>query len=182
MKKTVIGAALVAAAAFATPATAQEAAPGAHPYVGVQVGYHDLGLDADDFAPLDIDDSALIYGAYLGVDFDVGTAMVIGGEANFNLGNGPIDSEYGAAARIGYRAANGTIIYVRGGYQWVNFDVQGLTGVANPPAGLDDTDGDFLVGIGADIAMGDSPARIRIGVDTVSFDTLRATAGVNFAF
>ena len=182
MKNTVTAAALVAAAAFATPAAAQDAAPGAHPYVGFQVGFHDLGVDADDFAPLDIDDNGLIYGAYVGVDFDIGTNAVIGVEGNFNLGTSAIDSEYGAAARIGYRAANGTIVYARVGYQWIDIDAEGLTGVPNLPGGLDDTDGDILVGIGADIAMGDSPARIRIGVDTVSFDTLRATAGVNFVF
>ena len=182
MKKIVIGAAVALATATAMPAAAQDTEASAHPYVGVQVGYHNLGVDEDDFAPLDVDDTGLIYGAYLGVDFNVGTGAVIGAEANFNLGNGPIDSEYGAAARIGYRTANGTVIFVRGGYQWVNLDVEGLTGVANPPAGIDDTDGDFLVGIGADIALGDSPARIRVAVDTISFDTMRATAGVNFAF
>jgi outer membrane immunogenic protein len=177
--------AAAAAAAFVMiPAAAQAqddaAAPaGAQPYVGFQVGYHDLGVDSADVAPLDVDDSAITYGGYAGVDF--GSRIVFGVEGNYNFGNGPIDSEYGVAGRIGMRAPNGTIIFARGGYQWVNLDIEGFTGVTNPPAGLDDTVDDYLVGVGADIATGGS-ARIRIAVDTISFDTVRPTLGVNFAF
>lgn len=187
MKKLTF-AALAAAAALGMAGTAQ-AQGTAHPYAGLQVGLHNLGIDEDDFAGipgLDIDDSALIYGAYVGVDVDVAQGAVVGIEGNFNLGNGPLDNEFGVAARIGHRTANGSVIYLRGGYQWLNIDPSGLTGVAITDAqftaaGGDDTTGDYLVGVGADIATG-SAARIRLGVDTISFDTLRATVGVNFAF
>jgi len=182
MKKiAMIAVALATAAGMSTAAQAQET-KSAHPYAGVQVGFHDLGIDEDAVPPLTLDDSAMIYGGYAGVDFDLGSSAIVGIEANLNLGSSAIDAEYGAAARIGYRTTNGTIIYARVGYQWVNVDVENFTGVANPPAGIDDTVDDILVGIGTDIALRDGPARIRLGVDTVSFDTIRGTAGVNFSF
>jgi opacity protein-like surface antigen len=188
MKK--ISFAAVAALAIALPGVAQAQSGGtAHPYIGAQVGMHNLGVDEDDFTGvpgLDIDDSALIYGAYAGVDFDIAQNAVIGVEANFNLGNGPIDNEFGAAARIGYRTDNGSVLYVRAGYQWINIDPSGLTGLTITDAqfdaaGGDDTGGDYLVGVGADIVVGGN-ARLRVGVDTLAFDTIRPTVGVNFAF
>lgn len=189
MKKISIAAAAALAIALPGVAQAQVATPSATPYAGVQVGLHNLGLDEDEFAGipgLEIDDSALIYGGYAGVDFNVARNAVIGVEGNFNLGNGPIDHEFGVAARVGYRTDNGSVIYVRGGYQWVNLDPSGLTGVdisdaAFEAAGGDDTGGDYLLGVGADIATG-SGLRFRVGVDTLAFDTLRPTVGVNFAF
>lgn len=189
MKKISFAAVAALAAALPGVAQAQDAAPSATPYVGVQVGLHNLGVDEDDFTGIpgiDIDDSALIYGAYAGVDFNVGRNAVVGVEGNFNLGNGPIDHEFGVAARLGYRMDSGSILYVRGGYQWVDLDPRGLTGVnisdaAFEAAGGDDSGGDFLLGVGADIATG-SAARIRVGVDTLGFDTIRPTVGVNFAF
>jgi outer membrane immunogenic protein len=189
MKKISFAAAAALAIALPGVAQAQDAAPSAHPYVGASVGLHNLGIDEDEFVGipgLDIDDSGLIYGAYAGVDVDVARNVVIGVEGNFHLGNGPIDNEFGAAARLGYRTNNGSVIYVRGGYQWLNIDPSGLTGVAVTDAqfeaaGGDDTTGDYLVGVGADIAVGGN-ARLRVGVDTLAFDTLRPTVGVNFAF
>jgi opacity protein-like surface antigen len=182
--------ALIASAAilpFAVPsvAYAQEART-AHPYVGVQVGHHDLGVDTDDLdtADFDIDDSGLIYGVYGGVDFDIGTSAVIGVEGNFNLGKGPIDTEYGVAGRIGFRAGAGTVIFARAGYQWVNLDGEGLLGIDEDiidDDDIDDTIGDYLVGVGADIAVGPS-AGIRIAVDTIAFDTLRPTIGAHIRF
>lgn len=183
MKKISFAAAAALAVALPGVAQAQDAAA-VTPYVGAQIGLHNLGIDESDYAGipgLDIDDSALIYGVYAGADFSIAPNAVIGVEGNFNLGNGPIDSEYGVAARIGYRSNNGSVFYVRGGYQWINLDPERLTGVSPLPAGIDDTGGDYLLGVGADIATG-SAARIRVGVDTLAFDTFRPTVGVNFAF
>ena len=174
---------------FALPgvAHAQEASS-AHPYVGVQVGLHNLGIDEDDVDSdgFEIDDSAMIYGVYGGVDFDLGTSAVLGVEGNFNLGNGPIDSEYGVAARVGFRAQGGTVIFARAGYQWVNLDPLGLINIDEDlfdedDFDVDDTDGDYLVGVGADIAAGSSLG-IRVAVDTISFDTLRPTVGAHLRF
>jgi hypothetical protein len=187
--------ALIASAAvlpFALPgaAFAQEAAStGAHAYLGAQVGLHDLGVDFDDLddEDFDFDDSAVIYGVYGGVDFDLGTSAIIGVEGNINMGNGPIDSEYGVAGRIGFRAGNsGSVIFARAGYQWVNVDGEGLLGIDediidDDDLDVDDTIGDYIVGIGADIAVG--PAfGIRVAVDTISFDSLRPTIGAHFRF
>ena len=174
---------------FAVPgaAYAQDAA-GSHPYLGVQVGLHDLGIDTDelDTDDFDIDDSGLIYGVYGGVDFDIGSSAVIGIEGNFNLGNGPIDSDYGVAGRVGFRAGGGTVVFARAGYQWVNVSGAGLLGIDedlidDDDLDADDTIGDYLVGVGADIAAGPSMG-IRVAVDTISFDTLRPTVGAHFRF
>jgi opacity protein-like surface antigen len=185
--------ALIASAAilpFALPgvAQAQEASSGAHPYIGVQAGLHNLGVDTDDLDEddFDIDDSAVIYGVYGGVDFDLGSSAVIGVEGNFNLGNGPIDTEYGVAGRIGVRAGTGTVIFARAGYQWVNVNAGGLLGIDedlidDDDLGVDDTIGDYLVGVGADIGVGETMG-LRVAVDTISFDTLRPTVGLHLKF
>jgi opacity protein-like surface antigen len=170
-------------------AHAQESdSPGAHTYVGVQVGHHDLGVNEDeiDTAGFDLDDNALTYGVYGGVDFDLGQSAVIGAEGNFSLGNGPIDSEYGIAGRIGVRTANGTVIFARAGYQWINVNGAGLLGVDEDLIDDDDLDvsdtiGDYLVGVGADIAVGERMG-IRVAVDTISFDTLRPSVGLHLRF
>lgn len=168
-------------------AHAQEST-GARPYIGVQAGLHDLGVSENDIdtAGFDLDDNALTYGLYGGVDFDLGKSAVIGVEGNFNLGEGPIDSEYGIAGRIGYRAKGGTVIFARAGYQWIDIDGAGLIGVDEDLIDDDDLDvsdtiGDFLVGVGADIAVGERMG-IRVAVDTVSFDTLRPSVGLHLRF
>jgi opacity protein-like surface antigen len=184
----VAGAALLA---FAIPGVAHAqigAATGAHPFAGVQVGHHDLGLDLDevDTGDFDVDDSGLIYGVYGGVDFDTGPAMVVGIEGNFNLGSGPIDSDFGIAGRVGVRAGAGTVIFARAGYQWVNVSAEGLLDldegvIDDDDLDIDDTVGDYLVGVGADFAVGGNMG-IRAAVDTIAFDSIRPTLGVHFRF
>lgn len=151
-----------------------------HPFIGAQIGHHDLGLPSDLIFPpnITLDDNGMIYGVYAGADFDIGGNFVLGAEGNFNLGNGAIDSEYGAAARFGYRTQGGTTVYGRIGYQWVDIDVIALTG--DPSAGISDTDDDLLVGVGADIALG--KAHLRLAVDTIAFDSLRPTVGLGLSF
>lgn len=167
---------LIAAALPAVPALAQAPA-GIQPYVGLSGGYHDLGSN-----PIGDDDGA-IGGVYAGVDVPVSGNFVIGVEGNFHLGTNAIDSEYGGAARLGYRFANGGLAYVRGGYQEVNFDLGNLTGIPVPPGGFDDTDGDYLVGIGGEFPLGASGrTKLRVGVDTIAFDTVRPTVGISFGF
>jgi opacity protein-like surface antigen len=179
----------VAVLPFALPGVAHaqdEAAPTTNAYIGVQAGFHDLQVDTDDIddGDFDIDDSAMIYGVYGGVDFNLGTSAVIGVEGNFNKGNGPIDTEYGVAARLGFRTSGGTIVFARAGYQWVNVDGAGLLGVDEDlvdDEDFDDTIGDYTVGVGADIAVGETVG-FRVAVDTISFDTLRPTVGLHFRF
>ncbi len=165
-----IGAIALPAAAQAQSATAQ----GPELYVGASAGIHDLGIG------LPNDDGA-IYGVVAGVDVPVGEKLFVGAEGNFHFGDGAIDKEYGVAARAGVRVGQSAKVFVRGGYQEVEFDVRHLLGV-NPPAGFDNTDGDYLVGAGVEFGLGDSPIAFRAGIDTIAFDSTRATVGVLYKF
>lgn len=163
----------VAALGLATGAQAQDAAPTVQPYIGLSGGYHSLGVSGVS------DDDGAIYGVVGGVDVPVGETLTLGVEGNYHLGTNAIDSEYGAAAKLGFPVGETSQIFVKGGYQWVNIDLGNFGGAG---LGLDDTDGDYIVGVGGEFGMGDSPARLRVGVDTIAFDTVRATAGVVFKF
>ncbi len=192
MKKFVFTS-LVAAGAMALPAAAQ-AQDTAKPdiTIGASVGMHDLGVDlgdfdADDgeFDDLNIDDTAEIYGAFAAADFPLGENLFAGVEGNFHFGSGPIESEYGVAGRLGFRTQGGSKIYARGGYQWVDLDIENLTGVSEDF--LDDNDinvsdvgGDYLVGLGVEVPV--SSVVLRANVDTIAFDTLRGTVGVGIKF
>lgn len=175
MKKTILPALALSTAAFAAPVMAQNAPATADVYAGLAVGTHDLGTAGA------ADDNGVIYGVYAGVDVPVSGPVFVGLEGNFNYGSSAIDREYGIAARIGTEISPGTKLFVRGGYQEVDLDVRRFTGVANPPAGVDDTDADYLVGAGADFAVGENLG-LRVAVDSIAFDTVRATAGVTLRF
>lgn len=168
---------LVVAGAIALPAAVQAQstdAPEVEPYVGVSAGYHDLGTGVPD-------DDGVVYGVVAGVDVPIGETLFVGAEANFHLGENAIDSEYGAAARVGVRVGEASKIYVRGGYQEVDIDLGNF--ITPAVVGLDDTDGDYLVGAGVDFGLSkDSPLRFRAAIDTIAFDSTRATVGVLFAF
>ena len=181
--------ALSAAALIAgTPALAQVADQGPPPapatsgaYVGISGGYHDL-FD-NDFGK----DGGAIFGGVVGYDItltpETPSSVVIGVEGNFHLGTGAIDSEYGAAARVGYKFPSGGVAYVRGGYQEVNFDVGKLANVDGVDDDqFDDTDGGYLVGVGGEFPLNGSAARLRVGVDTIEFDTWRPNVAVVLGF
>jgi len=185
---------LAATGAIALPAAAQAQSTDGQPEVtvGASVGLHDLGvdlgdLDADDgdFDDFNIDDSGEIYGGFVAVDFPVGESLFVGGEGNLHLGSGPIDAEYGASARLGLRTDGGSKLYVRGGYQWVDLDAANVLGLDKDvfdedDFDLDTTDGDYLVGVGAEFPVG--TLLLRANVDTIAFDTLRGTVGLGFKF
>jgi len=173
-KLAVIGAALGAITLPAAAFAQSNDDPQIEPYVGLSAGVHDLGIGLPD-------DNGGIYGVVAGVDVPVGETFFVGAEGNFHLGDGAIDSEYGIAARAGVRVGDNAKLFVRGGYQEVDFDVGNLLGV-NPPAGFDTTDGDYMVGAGVEFGLGDGPIRFRAGVDTIAFDSTRATAGVLIGF
>lgn len=184
---------LVAAGAIALPAAAQ-AQDAAKPDVtiGAQVGIHDLGIDLGDLDPdngefndLNIDDSGEIYGGFAAVDFPLGENLFAGIEGNANFGSGPIEAEYGASARLGFKTQGGSKIYARGGYQWVDLDIENLTGVSEDfldenNIQVDDVAGDYLVGLGVEVPV--SKVVLRANVDTIAFDTLRGTVGVGIKF
>lgn len=169
--------ALVALGAFALPAAAQaqsDTSTDVEPYVGVSAGYHDLGTGLPD-------DDGVVYGVVAGVDVPVGETLFVGAEGNFHFGENAIDNEYGVAARVGARIGEASKIFVRGGYQEVDIDLGNF--ITPAVVGLDDTDGDYLVGAGVDFGISkDSPFRIRAAIDTIAFDSTRATVGVLYAF
>jgi outer membrane immunogenic protein len=181
MKFTLNRAALVAAAsaiAFAAPAHAEENK--VEPYVGVQAGHHDTGTDVAIGGT--VRDSGAIFGAFAGVDVPVSGNLFVGVEGNYNIGTGAIDSEYGVNARLGVKTGFGKV-YVRGGYQEVNFDLAHVVAPLPVPAGADDTDGDYIVGIGTDINLGkESNVALRLNLDTIAFDSTRATVGFAVKF
>ncbi|MEL6528662.1 MAG: outer membrane beta-barrel protein [Pseudomonadota bacterium] len=179
---------LAAAAAFAVPsaAFAQDAGQ-PEVTIGASGGYHDLGIgdDLEDIAGPDASDSGAIFGGFVAVDVPVSSTFFVGVEGNAHIGTGAIDADYGASARLGYRAENGTKVYLRGGYQWVDVDAAELAGVDGDlfdedDLGIDTTVGDYLVGAGVDVPVGQ--VSIRGNIDTISFDTVRLTAGVGFRF
>jgi opacity protein-like surface antigen len=176
MTKVAISA-LAALTAITLPAAAQaQSSSEAKPevYIGASAGIHDLGIGLPD-------DDGGIYGVIAGVDFPIGNTFFVGAEGNFHIGDGAIDSEYGAAVRAGVRVGDNAKLFVRGGYQEVDFDLVTILG-GNPPPGADSTDGDYLVGAGVEFGLGESPIRFRAGVDTIAFDSTRATIGVLYAF
>ena len=185
MKKTIL---LAAVAAIAVPSAAQ--AQEAEVFVGVSGGYHDLAVEGeveDAFPGVEINDGSLIFGGFAGVDAPLGEQLFIGAEANFHLGTDAVDSEYGASARFGIRDAGGAKYYVRGGYQEVNLDfvniieIPGTTLTDDDFDGIDDTAGDWLVGAGAEFPIGESTF-LRVNLDTIGFDSARATAGFGLRF
>ncbi len=188
MKKIVSLAIAASAIAFPTAAFAQDSQ--ADVTIGASVGLHDLGIadEAEDEFGVAVDDSAEIYGAFISVDFPVGENLFAGVEGNVHLASGPLDADYGASARFGFLTENGSKIYVRGGYQFVEIDALGALGLDEDdlPAGFDEDDfnetvDDYLVGVGVDFPVGES-VMLRANVDTISFDTLRGTVGVGFRF
>ena len=123
--------------------------------------------------------------AYVAVDVPVSSNFFVGVEGNAHFGTDAIDADYGVSGRLGYRAEDGTKVYLRGGYQWVDVDAAELAGVDDDlfdedDLGIDTTIGDYLVGAGVEVPVGQ--VSIRGNVDTISFDTVRLTAGVGFRF
>lgn len=183
-KAILLGLASIAALGTSSAAAAQDTPVGEVFIVG-SLGYHDLGVggDVEEEFGLDIDDASVIYGAAIGFDIPVSSNVFVGIEGNFHFGNDVIDNEFGGNARLGVKAG-GNKFYVRGGYQQIDLDPSELIeGVTVPPGAfddIDDSDGDFLVGVGADFPLGG--LLVRGTVDTVSFDTVRATVGVGLAF
>lgn len=176
-----VGAAMTPAAAFA-----QDTAPdgsnafGFEPYFGVQGGYHDF--DSDNRGPLSSNcngasgcpDGGLIEG-FVGANVPVGPAFV-GVEGNVAKGFKGLDWEYGVMGRVGARAGESGLIYVKAGYQWVDTKEKGK-------------DDDWAYGLGVEVGpkdiglgglTGNSGARLRLEATTYDFQSIRPMAGIVF--
>ena len=164
-------------------------------YIGAQIGYHDIdtiGADDIDFPDIDdVDISSFNYGGYAGINFDLpANNLVVGAEGNFLLGSNDFDSEYGLTGHLGMTLGP-SMLFVRGGYQWVNLDLEEIVedtlniDLTDEQSDfiddLDDTEGGYLLGAGLQIGLGDSLS-VRGVVDTIEFDSVRVTGGVAFHF
>ncbi|MEZ5709934.1 MAG: outer membrane beta-barrel protein [Blastomonas sp.] len=172
-KRMIIAGALALPFLAASPAFAQDEAK-TDAYIGANIGYHNLGDN-----PIGANDGA-IYGVYAGVDIPAGESLIFGVEGNFNLGSNAIDSEYGVAAKIGVRAGDKGQLFVRGGYQEVNVDLAKISG-GLVTGGIDDTEGDYLVGVGGQYKLSDNMS-FRVVLDTIAFDSTRITGGLSVHF
>ena len=183
MKKFALAAALVAglpAAAFAQDAAPDGSRPfGIEPYVGVLGGYHSFDRDSSfgTNARYGKPDGALIDGV-AGVNVPLGPVFV-GVEGNAGKGFNDIDWEYGVKARAGFRAGTSGLLYLSGGYQWVN----GRHGFGDRK--------DWMYGGGVEVGPQDiglkgftdaAGPRLRLQVDTYDMKSLRPMAGVIFHF
>lgn len=119
MRSVAITLAAVAVAA-ATPAFA---AAEAGPYVGIAVTHDNVG-GTGDVEGLGL--NGVGGSVYAGFNFDLGTTLFAGLEANFDLASADreiygyeinADHAYGISGRLGYRLNPGAAIYGRVGYQ-----------------------------------------------------------------
>lgn len=183
MKKLVLAAAF--AASLPVVAFAQAAAPdgskpfGIEPYVGVLGGYESFDKTSE-FGT--IGGRGKMNGGLVdaigGVNLPLGPVFV-GVEGNVGKGFNDVQWEYGAKARAGLRAGDSGLIYVSGGYQWVN----GRHGFADHS--------DWMWGGGVEVGpkdiglggiTGSAGPRLRLQVDTYDFNSIRPMAGVVFHF
>jgi outer membrane immunogenic protein len=133
MKKLLLAA---TAAAFLVPAaaSAQDTTTdgsrkfGIDPYVGVMGGYEGFESNPGGGIPASVRGDRLKGGlveGVAGVNVPLG-AFFVGVEGNAAKGfTGDIDWEYGVHGRVGARAGETGLVYVKAGYRWVNFDRYG---------------------------------------------------------
>ena len=132
--KKLLSAAVAAAFVIPSVAAAQETtsdgsrAFGIDPYVGVLGGYEGFESAPGGGIPVSQPGNRLKGGLVEGV---VGVnvplnSFFVGVEGNAAKGfTGDIDWEYGVHGRVGARAGETGLIYVKAGYRWVNFDRYG---------------------------------------------------------
>lgn len=178
--------AVAAFAALALPAIAhaQDTAPdgtrafGIEPYVGVLGGYDSYNRDSQfgtsgSYGRM----NGVLASGIAGVNVPLGPVFV-GVEGNATKGFQDINWEYGAKGRVGVRAGNSGLLYVSGGYEWVD---------GRSKRGFDDHH-NWLYGIGLEVGPKDlgmtgnnSGIRLRFQADTYhNFESFRPMAGVVF--
>jgi outer membrane immunogenic protein len=147
--------ALLAGAALAAPAVAQDAAKNFNgPVIGAQLGWQQdrQSLTTSTVPPTTARASGdgLAYGGQAGWDFQVGSSAVLGLEASITGRTGSnrfptFDLEAGrtinATARAGWLITPEGLLYARGGYSNARFNIRN-------PAGASETRDGYLIGAG----------------------------------
>lgn len=194
------GALLATGLIAATPALAE---PFNGPSVGVQAGWsknkignldNDLGI-----VPVDRSRDSFTGGVYAGYDYKLGSNVVIGAEAAFNIAakdriltHGAVDTifnprhAFDLSARAGYLVDDNSLIYVRGGYD----NLLARTTLIDADGALsskESYDG-WLVGGGVERALGDNVStRLEyrysdLGSGASKFDRHQVLLGVAYRF
>lgn len=190
MLKIVIAAAL-GAATLAAPgvAIAQDNAPatapdgtrafGLSPYFGIGGGYQDFDRDPTK-GPLTQGNGAHApsVDAFAGVDVPLGP-VVVGVEGQGARGFQDLKWEYGAMGRIGLRAGESGLIFVRAGYRWIE-GRHGFGNDRNEVYGLGVEVGPKSIGLGG--LAKNSGVRLRLAVDTYDLQSIRPSAALVFHF
>ncbi len=192
----------LAALALAAPALAQDmtAAPAAttvdttaptapdgskffgfEPYFGILGGYDSFDNRAE-FNSVTTGkrlEGAQIEGV-LGFNVPLGP-LFVGVEGFGAKGFGPINWEYGASARAGFRIGESGLIYGSGGYTWIDMkDNRGFAKRDDWVYGLGLEVGPRDIGLGG--LTGQSGARLRLSVESYDLKSIRPMAGVIFHF
>jgi len=123
--------------------------------------------DGDVFEEEDQSANGIVYGVGLGYDVDLGT-MVVGAEAeltdstadsefadpdtDFGLGTVEAGRDIYVGARVGFKVAPETLLYVKGGYTAARFNYVGTDGTTDYETNLD-ADG-WRVGAGIEQKLG----------------------------
>ena len=171
MKKILAGLAC-GAALVSVPALAQDADSSfTGPRVEAIIGYDKTkaGSSVDDDLNDNNDQSidGLLYGVGAGYDYDLGSAVIgVEGEftdstaktsfddgdfEGFGLGNVKANRDLYVGARVGFKAAPRTLVYVKGGYTNAKFDVRSSDGTFTTNRDID-ADG-WRIGAGVEQKM-----------------------------
>ncbi len=175
--------ALLAAAAIAGPAVAQEAKNFNGPFVGAQLGWQQdrQSLNTSTVPPTTTraKGDGLAYGGQLGYDLNLGGG-VIGVEAAITGRTGTnsfptfgLDAgrTINATARAGVLVAPDALLYARGGYSNARFSV------TNPAGPSENRDG-YTVGAGFEKMLGKNvSARVEYAYSDYGSDTLPGVGG-----
>lgn len=175
--------ALLAAAAIAGPAVAQEAKNFNGPFIGGQIGWQQdrQSLTTSTVPPTTTraKGDGLAYGGQLGYDLNMGGG-VIGVEASITGRTGTnsfpaFDLEAGrtinATARAGVLVSPDALLYARGGYSNARFSV------TNPAGPSENRDG-YTVGAGFEKMLGKNvSARVEYNYSDYGNDTLPGVGG-----
>jgi outer membrane immunogenic protein len=180
--------AATAAALLPAAALAQDTAPdgtpafGLEPYVGVLGGYHTFDTSSEfGTSASGRDFRGWTIGGVAGANVPLG-AFFVGAEGNAAYGFNDVQWEYGVKGRAGLRAGDSGMIYVSGGYQWIE---------AEQKHGFPDKRSDWIYGAGVEVGpesiglggvTGNAGPRLRLEMNTYDFDSLSPKVGAIFHF